>query len=102
MSQEYERCLRAGDDAETAMRKAMEKFRKEIAYVQTEPKVLLGCQFENENEYTYNKRNKWGDELPPMKFKTDDEFEIFKSNLSAICSSVLESTTYNDVDQLVR
>lgn len=103
--QEYSTQLLKGTKPLTAMNAAREKFSDEFTYTQTEPKVLLGCEFEDENKYTYDyqkKKSKWGRELPPMIFKTEADFKTFYKNLTNICTSVLQSTTYNDVDQLVR
>lgn len=106
MSTEYQRRVRVyGEGPLKAMNAAMDKFSNEITYIQTEPKVLLGCEFDDINAYTYNyreKRSKWGNELPPMVFESRANFETFIRDLSRICASVLESTTYNDVDQLIR
>lgn len=110
---EYKKFVDAGKNPVEAMSSAMDFVTHDpenTLYVQTEPKVLLGCKFKDANEfsyelqkYTYGKRSKWADEeLPPMIFKTGDDFDKFKVDLDNICSSVIESTTYNDVDQLIR
>lgn len=113
---EYKKFTEAGKNPVDAMSSAMEVISLEAQhmentpYIQTEPKVLLGCEFNDINEYTYNRksafggrRSKWADrEIRSMVFKNTDQFNRFKAVLGDICSSVMESTTYNDVDQLIR
>lgn len=62
----------------------------------------LGCQFDNDN-YLYRGKKKWTRKpRPALRFPSYDEFQKFRFTVEEICASVMESTTYNDVDQLIR
>lgn len=113
---EYRTQIRNGKYAVEAMSLAMEKVNnffyskqhqdqdkgEKYGIIDRSKYPKLGCDFKGD-EFSYKGESRWNKERPPMNFDSMVTFKGFVDGLkNKIIPSVMQSTRYNDVDQLIR
>ncbi|KAL1462278.1 hypothetical protein WDU94_014127 [Cyamophila willieti] len=110
LEEQIEKLTQDGDSPIEAFNEIIDSLNDDGVY-NNEPKVKLGCKLNDDYRKSFDLRTmfsgmkgaEWGSSsIEPMIFDDEKSLENFITDLNEMSASVMKSTTYNDLDQLIK